>query len=79
MAAGDVLVPALVLPAGMPDLPALALGVVACLADALAVLLAFAALLKRGPFVACAVAAGRLEAWGLVVDLGVWARKGTMT
>src|SRR6266571_5266 len=49
------------------------LGLVACLAAALAV----AAVLAGGPCIAGAVTAGRLEAWGLVVDLGLWARKGT--
>ncbi len=66
------------LPAGIPDVPALALGLVACLAAALAGVLAFV-VLGCGPILAGAVAAGRLEAWGLVVDLGLWARKGTMT
>jgi hypothetical protein len=74
LAAGDVRVTVFVLPAGMPDVPALALGLVACVAAALAF-----ALLTGGPILAGAVTAGRLEAWGLVVDFGVWARKGTMT
>jgi hypothetical protein len=80
LAAGDVRMTVLVPPAGMPDVPALALGLVACLAAALAGVLVVAAVLAGGPSLAAgAVAAGRLEAWGLVVDLGLWARKGTMT
>jgi hypothetical protein len=77
LAAGDVR--AAVLPAGMPDVPALALGLVACLAAAVAGVLVFAAALTLtgGRTLDGAVTAG-LEAWGLVVDLGVWARKGTM-
>jgi hypothetical protein len=78
LAAGDVRLTVPVLPAGMPDVPALALGLVAWLTAALAGVLAFA-VLADGPILAGAVTAGRLEAWGLVVDLGVWARKGTMT
>ena len=77
--AGEVRVTVLVLPPGMPDVPALALGLVACPAAALAGVLVFAAVPTGGPILAGAVTAGRLEAWGLVVDLGVWARKGTMT
>jgi hypothetical protein len=67
----------LVLPAGTPDVPALALGLVACLAVALAEVLAFA-LLTAGPILGCPVTTD-VDAWGFVVDLGMWARKGTMT
>ena len=49
------------------------------MAAALAGALVFAAVPAGGPGLAGAVTAGRLEACGLVVDLGVWARKGTMT
>jgi hypothetical protein len=48
------------------------------LATALAGALVFA-VPTGGPILAGAVTAGRLEACGLVVDLGLWARKGTMT
>jgi uncharacterized protein (DUF697 family) len=61
----------LVLPAGMPDVPALALGLVAR-----AEVLAFVVL--SGPILGCPVTAD-VDAWGFVVDLGMWARKGTMT
>jgi len=50
------------------------------LAAALAGALVFA-VPTGGPILAGAgwLAAGRLEACGFVVDLGVWARKGTIT
>jgi hypothetical protein len=43
---------------------------------ALAGVLAFAAV-TGGPILAPVIA--DVDAWGLVVDLGMWARKGTMT
>ena len=78
LAAGDVRVTVPVPPPGMTDVPALALGLVACLATALAGALAFG-LLTAGPILAGPAVTADVDAWGLVVDLGVWARKGTMT
>src|SRR5215831_9298934 len=67
LAAGDVR--AAVLPAGMPDVPALALGLVACLAAAVAGVLVFAAelTLTGGPTLGVVTAGLEVEAWGLVV------------